>query len=158
VPGAVLHAINVSKGGVPKSSRSSVLVTLDGVEGDSQRDPRFHGGPARAVCIYSLELIEALRGEGHPIGAGTVGENFTLTGVEWAGVRPGATIEVGEVTLEVTAPAHPCKNIQDSFYDRNFTRISQKLHPGWSRWYCRVQREGRVAAGDRVVITREKGV
>ena len=29
----------------------------------------------------------------------------------------------------------------------------QKTHPGWSRFYARVLREGLVSAGDRVVLT-----
>ena len=36
--------------------------------------------------------------------------------------------------------------------DGEFTRVSQKVHPGWSRYYARVLKEGIVTTGDRVVL------
>lgn len=65
-----IHALNVSPGGVPKSGRDSLHVSVHGCEGDAQRDLRHHGGSDRAVSLYSLGLIEALRREGHPIEPG----------------------------------------------------------------------------------------
>lgn len=147
-----LHSINVSDGGVPKRPRPWAQVRVDGIEGDRQEDRRYHGGPDRAVCLYSLDLIEALQGEGHPIAAGSIGENLTLHGIEWTDVRPDARIEVGEVLLEVTRAASPCHKIAGSFHGGVFTRVSQKVYPGWSRFYARVLREGAVTAGDRAIL------
>jgi MOSC domain-containing protein YiiM len=149
----ILHSINVSDGGVPKLPRDWAQVRAGGVKGDRQEDRRFHGGPDRAVCLYSLDLIEALQGEGHPIVPGSIGENLTLHGLDWTDVRPEARIEIGEVLLEVTRATSPCQKIASSFTDGDFTRVSQKTHPGWSRFYARVLREGLVTAGDRVVLT-----
>ena len=54
--------INVNpRGGVPKHRVASTDVTANGVVGDKQRDKRYHGGPTRAVSLYSYERIEALR-------------------------------------------------------------------------------------------------
>ena len=66
-----MESINVSRGGVPKTSVFEALVTEHGVDGDRQHDLRHHGGPDRAVSLFSLELIQALQREGHPIAAGT---------------------------------------------------------------------------------------
>ena len=145
-----LVAINVSKGGVPKRSLKSCLVSEKGLEGDRQRDLEYHGGPMRAVCLYSQDLIAALQAEGHPISAGTIGENFTLQGVSWAKMVPGAKLDVGEVRLELTDYAAPCNNIAGSFQRRYIGRVSQHANPGWSRLYARVLREGTVRLGDRV--------
>ena len=144
--------INVNpRGGVPKYAVPSVEVTAQGVAGDRQRDRRFHGGPERAVCLYAAERIAALREEGHPIAAGTTGENLTIAGLDWASVGVGDRLLVGEwVELEITGHAAPCSNIEESFADGAFKRISEKLHPGWSRLYARVHSEGPVRAGDRV--------
>jgi MOSC domain-containing protein YiiM len=147
---ASLHSINVSNGGVPKIARSSAAVRAGGVEGDRQRDLRYHGGPTRAVCLYSMELIRALQGEGHAIDVGCIGENFTLTGVPWDKMVPGAKLEVGEVELELTSYAGPCNNLRPYFSDGDFARVSQKVHPGWSRLYARVLRGGTVRVGDAV--------
>jgi MOSC domain-containing protein YiiM len=149
---ATLHSINVSNGGVPKLSRAQARVSARGVEGDRQRDLEHHGGPLAAVCLYSLELIRALQAEGHPIAPGTIGENLTLAGVPWQSMVPGARVEVGEVSLELTSYTSPCTNIAGSFRDRGFKRVSQKVNPGWSRLYARVLREGTVRAGDAVRV------
>ena len=149
-----LVQINVSSGGVPKLPVPAARVTRGGVDGDRQRDLRYHGGPDRAVSIWSLEIIEALRAEGHPVVPGGAGENLTVSGLDWAAMRPGVRLRVGDaadgVELEVTAFAAPCPIIRRNFTGGSFDRISDKSHPGSSRVYCRVLREGRVAAGEAV--------
>jgi MOSC domain-containing protein YiiM len=57
-----------------------------------------------------------------------------------------------EVLLEVASFTSPCKTIKESFIDGRFVRISQKLHPGWSRVYARVLSEGEVRFGDSVEL------
>ena len=52
-----IHAINLSDGGVPKTPVAEAEVTPTGLIGDRQEDTEHHGGPERAVCIYSLEVI-----------------------------------------------------------------------------------------------------
>ena len=149
----ILHSINVSDGGVPKLPRTWAQVRTSGLDGDRQEDRRYHGGPDRAVCLYSLDLIEALQGEGHPIVPGSIGENLTIHGVDWTEVRGSAKVEIGEVLLEITRATSPCQKVAGSFRDGSFTRVSQTLHPGWSRFYARVIREGIVSTGDRVSLT-----
>ncbi|MBI1942205.1 MAG: MOSC domain-containing protein [Betaproteobacteria bacterium] len=148
----LVHSINVSDGGVPKLPRKTAAVRKGGVAGDRQRDRENHGGPERAVSIYSLELIRALQAEGHPIAAGTIGENLTLAQVSWADMVPGAGLEVGEVVLQLTRHAAPCQNIAGSFSDGRVVRVSEKVHPGWSRFYARVLKEGTLRVGDRVRV------
>ena len=74
--------VSVSAGGVPKTAVGSANVTSDGVEGDCHHDHEHHGGPERAVCIFSVEAIEALRAEGHPVVPGSLGENLTVVGLD----------------------------------------------------------------------------
>ena len=83
-------SINRSRGGVPKLAVPEVFVSVDGLEGDSHVYHR-HGGPDKAVCIYSIEVIEALQREGHPIAPGTTGENVTVSGLDWPRLVPGAS-------------------------------------------------------------------
>lgn len=145
-----LASINVSGGGVPKTPLAEAAVAETGVAGDRQRDLLHHGGPDRAVSLYSLEAIRDLQREGHPIGIGTAGENLTVSGIDWKALAPGAEIRVGPVRLQVTGYANPCSNIRGSFARGDFTRISQKLHPGWSRVYARVLAGGVVRVDDPV--------
>jgi MOSC domain-containing protein YiiM len=150
-----LVSINVSSGGVPKRRIGDAKVSRLGLQGDAQSDKKHHGGGERAVCVYSLERIHALQAEGHPIDVGTVGENVTVEGIDWDLVVPGARFLLGEeVILEVTDFTDPCKTIRESFIDGKFVRISEKLHPGWSRVYARVLAEGEIRFGDSVELTR----
>ena len=137
-------SVNVSPGGVPKLPIERARVSPAGVEGDRQRFLEFHGGPERAVSIYSFDLIEALRKEGHPIGVGTTGENLTLAGLDWSLVVLGATLRIGEAEVEITAYASPCRTIAGSFIGRRMGRISEVNHRGWSRVYARVHADGAV--------------
>ena len=150
-----LESINVSGGGVPKCPRQTAAVRSNGLEGDAQRDLRYHGGPDRAVSLFSGDLIDALHGEGHPIRPGSTGENLTIRGIDWTTMVGGVRVTVGEVMLELTKPAAPCRNIAASFQDGSFDRLSHRTHPGWSRMYARVVREGTVTVGDPVVVMPE---
>lgn len=126
--------------------------------GDCQRNLKYHGGPDRALCLYSLERIEALAAEGHPIGVGSTGENVTLAGMDWRAVTPGVRLALGgDVVIEVTDYTKPCRTIQGSFAGRRSGRISQKTHPGWSRVYARVLAAGIVRVGDPVRVVGGRG-
>ncbi len=143
--------ISISPGGVPKNAVPSAEVTREGLEGDAHRDLEHHGGPDRAVCLFSLERIHALQAEGHPLVPGTLGENLTIEGLEWDDVVPGSRLELsGQVLLEVTRYTSPCVNIRPAFSHHNSSRVSEQRHPGWSRVYARVLVPGHIATGDPV--------
>ena len=147
-----LHQISISNGGVPKHAVLHAEITGAGVTGDRQRNPDIHGGPDRAVCLYSLDVIEALRAEGHPIAPGSAGENLTLASIDWPSIKPGMRLRVGAVRLEIVSYTAPCVHNGRWFLNENFSRMSQKQFPGWSRVYARVLTEGTVRAGDPVEI------
>jgi MOSC domain-containing protein YiiM len=151
-----IFQLNVSKGGVPKLAVRDAVLTAEGLEGDRQRDRRYHGGPLRALCLFPLERILELQAEGHPIFPGSTGENLTVVGLEWSGLVPGARLALGEeAVVEITSYTSPCKNIAGSFKGGEFKRISQKVHPGDSRLYARVLRPGRLHVGQPVTLLIE---
>jgi MOSC domain-containing protein YiiM len=148
----VIVSVNVSTDGVPKRPVPFARASATGLAGDGQRNLEFHGGPDRALCLFSMERIEALQREGHPIAPGTTGENLTIRGLDWDLVAPGAVLTVAGVTVEITSFAPPCATIRPSFADGNSNRISQKKHPGWSRVYARVAGAGEIHVGDDVTV------
>ena len=155
-PTARIVRISVSPGGVPKRPVPSARVTALGLEGDAQRDLEHHGGPERALCIFSQERIQALQAEGHPITPGSIGENLTIEGIDWNAVMPGTYLRLGEdVVVQVTRYTSPCLNITASFLHRDYSRVAQKRHPGDSRVYARVLREGSLTSGDPVRLLTE---
>jgi MOSC domain-containing protein YiiM len=152
MPGRIFQ-LNTSPGGVPKLPIREADVTELGISGDDHKFPDIHGGPERAVCLFSLERILELQSEGHPIFPGAVGENVTISGIDWGKVTPGQKLSLGdEVLVEITSYTSPCNSIPESFVDGEYQRISQKLHPGYSRVYARVLRPGRIAIGQPVQL------
>lgn len=149
-----IYQINISRGGVPKLPVETAVVTEEGIRGDYHDDIHSHGGPMRALCLYTVEQIRRLQAEGHPIFSGSVGENVTLEGIAQDAFMPGARLRLGdEVEIEITSYTTPCKTIAESFADGDFTRISQKVHPGESRVYARVLHGGEIQPGQAAVLT-----
>lgn len=149
--GAVVQ-VSSSAGGVPKAAVPRAQVGLRGLLDDRQDSRRHHGRPFQALCLWSLEVIEALQAEGHPIHPGAAGENITVRGIDWASLRPGTRLRIGTVLAEVSAPALPCSKNAQWFLDGDFERMHHERHPGWSRLYAWVLEPGQVATGDAVVV------
>ncbi len=151
-----VHQVNVSDGGVPKHPVSEAMVNKTGLEEDRQRNRKVHGGLNRAVCLFSLELIERLQDEGHAIEAGSAGENLTISGLDWETLQIGDVLMIGpSVKVELTSYTSPCDHNARWFREGDYTRISQKKNPGWSRLYARVLAEGVVRPGDVVDILKK---
>jgi MOSC domain-containing protein YiiM len=148
-----VEAVNTSRGGVPKMPVFEAIIMNQGIGGDLQRDTSYHGGPDRAVTLFSLDVIRALQAEGHHVAAGSTGENLTVSGVPWTSVVPGTVLAIGDsVRLEITRYTSPCVKLSAQFKDGDFMRMSHKAHPGWSRVCARVLEGGIVRAGDPVVL------
>lgn len=146
-----IFQINLSAGGVPKLGQPQAEVSYLGLVGDGHRDMESHGGPERALCLYSLERILALQREGHPIFPGAIGENLTIAGLDWSLLLPGTRLRLGDqVMAELTRYTTPCSNIAPFFVKEDISRVSQKAYPTWSRLYARVLQPGVISVGDRV--------
>lgn len=146
----VLAQLNVSQGGMPKLPVESAHVTATGVEGDRQRNLKFHGGPNRAVCIYSEELYEELRDAGVDVSPGDVGENFTTRGLDLRKLAKGDRLRVGKAgcVIEITDVRVPCNQL------KKWDPELPELIVGRSGWVAKVVAEGTVRAGDGIEVVR----
>lgn len=149
---ATLAQLNVSKGGVPKRPVESARVTRFGVEGDAQRNLKYHGGPNRAVCLYSEELYAELRGEGIDVNNGDFGENFTTCGMDLNALEKGDCLRVGDCLIEITDVRVPCSTL------KKWSAKLPKAIVGRSGWVAKVVEEAVVRPGDviEVVLTQMK--
>jgi len=145
---ATLAQLNVSKGGVPKRPVESARVTRFGVEGDVQRNLKYHGGPDRAVCIYSEELYAELRSEGIEVVNGAFGENFTTSGIDLNSLESGDRLRVGDCLIEITDVRVPCNTL------KKWSAKLPKATVGRSGWVAKVVEEASVKPGDAIEVIR----
>jgi MOSC domain-containing protein YiiM len=145
-----LVQLNVSGGGMPKLPVKSARVSIDGVEGDWQKNRKYHGGPNRAICLFSVELYDWLREKGIDLKNGSVGENFTTEELDLNQLQKGDRLRVGECLIEITDVRTPCSSLKK--WDADLP----ELVVGRSGWVAKVIEEGTVHPGDGIeVISHE---
>ncbi|MCM3877069.1 MAG: MOSC domain-containing protein [Thermoanaerobaculia bacterium] len=125
----------------------AIPLTRLGFEGDGQADPRYHGGPAKAVYLYPFEHYahwSAMLARAD-LSPGAFGENLTSEGLLETEVRIGDVFTIGSATLRVTQPRTPCSKLGLRMGSMRFVRIFAAAgRPGF---YLGVVREGTVEAG-----------
>ena len=149
----LLLAVNTSPGGVPKRPIGAGHVGFRGVDGDRRRQPEpIHGTVAQAICLHAFEAMERIRADGHQAFPGAYGENLTIAGLEWGGLRHGDRLRIGDhgSLLELTDYATPCETQAQWFEGGRTGRISHRAYPQDARWYARVVEEGEASPGDAV--------
>jgi MOSC domain-containing protein YiiM len=146
-----VRQLNTSGGGVPKVPVPRVDVDHGGVLGDVQATRRHHGRPWQALCIWSAEVVDAFAAGGHPIAYGSAGENITVSGVDWARVRPGVSLRIGSVGCEAVAFALPCAQNARWFQGGDFNLMHHR-HGPVSRVYALVTAPGVISTADDVVV------
>lgn len=121
------------------------------LEGDRQADLENHGGPDMAVLLYSAAHYPRWHEElGRELPHGGFGENFTVEGMDESSVCIGDVYDVGEARIQVSQPRLPCWKIARRWGMKDLSaRVQRTRRTGW---YARVVREGRVAAGDALVL------
>lgn len=139
--GTVL-AVCTGPGGIPKHAVESARVAELGLEGDAHRY-RYHGGPNRAVCLFSIEDYRALEKDGvHATAPGAYGENLLTEGLDYAKLGAGDRLRVGdEVVLEIHDVREPCRTLKP--LDARFPTLML----GRSGFLCRVVTGGVVRPG-----------
>jgi MOSC domain-containing protein YiiM len=150
-------SVNTSPGGVPKRPIAGGRIHWRGLEGDAHSKPEpIHGTPEQAICLYAVEAIERVRAGGDQAFPGSYGENLTILGLDWLGLRRGDRLRIGSEgpLLMLTDYATPCDTQERWFVDGKYGRISARKHPEDARWYASVLEEGHVEPGDEVRLIR----
>jgi MOSC domain-containing protein YiiM len=118
------------------------------LEGDRQADPSLHGGHEKAIYVYPSEHYAYWRARLGELAWGAFGENFTTEGLLEDEVRLGDRLHVGSAVVEVTQPRTPCLKLAMRFQRPSIVR--EFMQSRRSGFYCSVQHEGDVAAGDAI--------
>lgn len=133
-----------------------VMVRTLNIDGDGQGDLNGHGGENRAVLVYQNASYDHWRDHlgRDDLTAGSFGENFTVDGLPDDEVCIGDRYRIGEAEFEVTQPRVTCFRVGMRLDEPRMPNLLVAHHrPGF---YMRVIREGRVSAGDDIVLV-ERG-
>lgn len=131
-----------------KNPVESAAIGPLGLEGDEQADLAVHGGPDKAVYVYSADHYPwwKERLPGREPAHGAFGENLTVAGLDEAGVCLGDGFLAGGALLTAVQPRLPCAKLGLRFDDPGMVkRFAQSLRLGI---YFRVAQPGRVRRGD----------
>jgi MOSC domain-containing protein YiiM len=127
------------------------------LEGDEQADLSVHGGPDKAVCVYSVDHFDAwsiVLGS-QRCEPGAFGENFSVRAMAEDTVCLGDVYEVGTTTVQVSQPRGPCWKLGRRWGRLDMPRLV--MRSGRTGWYFRVLKPGHVAAGDRFSLVDRPG-
>lgn len=136
----------VSTAGHKQPARSAML-RFTNLDGDRQADLKNHGGPDKAVCVYSFDHYAAWESVlGRKLAPGAFSENFTIAGLRESEVCIGDTFRAGEALVQISQPRKPCHKLAGRHNRKDLPAL---IHAnGFSGFYLRVLTEGMVRAGD----------
>jgi MOSC domain-containing protein YiiM len=149
----VIEQLSISKGGVPKYPMPRAWAGPLGLEGDAQRHTGIHGGPLQALLLVSKEDIEALREQGFPVAPGSLGENLTISGIDFRQLRPGMRLRAGDAVIELTKIRRPCDQLE-IYNGGGKGRIQKAVHSVAARggFYAAVVQAGAIRPGDAIAL------
>jgi MOSC domain-containing protein YiiM len=122
------------------------------LDGDEQADLTVHGGPDKAVCVYSADHFAEWRRvlAERELGAGAFGENFSVSHMDEDSACIGDVYAVGTAVVQVSQPRSPCWKLAARWNRLDLPRLV--LKSGRTGWYFRVLQRGMVAAGDELSL------
>ncbi|UTR13940.1 MOSC domain-containing protein [Salipaludibacillus sp. LMS25] len=135
---------SVLSGIVKRPVDEVIFLAREQLSGDGQADLVNHGGPDKAVCVYSHDHYpywEQYVDNTLPFGA--FGENLTLAGGIEKEMNIGDTFKWGEATVQVSQPRMPCHKLAKKFQMRDLPK--RVIETGFTGFYLRVLKEGTVS-------------
>ena len=129
-----------------------VMLRVLNLDGDRQVDLKGHGGPYKAVCVYSIEQYQQWEKElgRDDFRHGQFGENFTVDGMPDDKTHVGDVFRVGNSLVQVTQPRVPCYRLGIKMGSPEFPK--KFLQSNRVGFYMRVLQEGEVGAGDSIEL------
>ena len=129
-----------------------VVLRALNLDGDRQVDLKGHGGPYKAVCVYSIEQYQRWQKElgRDDFRHGQFGENFTVDGMPDDKTHVGDVFRVGNSLVQVTQPRVPCYRLGIKMGSPEFPK--KFLQSNRVGFYMRVLQEGEVGAGDSIEL------
>jgi len=132
-----------------------VHINTLGVLGDEQADPTVHGGIEKAIYVYPHEhypfwnaLLSRELNRPMNLQPGSMGENFTITGLLETDVFVGDTLQIGNLEFVVTKLRESCFKFNARMAYKGAAKAM--LQSGFCGWYMRVITPGELNAGSTI--------
>ncbi len=140
-----------------KQSASQLDVQRDLLVGDSQADPKHHGGLDRVLHHFPREHYGQYRRwdfitqlEDAP----SMGENISTVGLNETQVNIGDILQIGAVTVQVSQPRSPCYKLNLQFGHPDFALAMQQSQ--LCGWFYRVLTPGIIHLADSIELVERK--
>ena len=132
-------------------------ITVDGDKSISIRalllGSQAYGKSFIENILLSEDIINQLNREGWPVCPGDLGENLTLTNIDYSSILPGQNYTIGNIEIMISFICDPCSYLEVLPYVGELKLIdfikTLKNRRGWD---ARVVKEGQIFAGDLVNI------
>jgi MOSC domain-containing protein YiiM len=137
--------------GIGKSTVQAFRVEKAGIVGDEVANPKFHGGPDRAVCLYPFEHYsyweEVFQ---QKLILPAFGENLTVTGMKEEQVYIGDTFKIGDTILQITQGRVPCVTISNYNEEKQF--LKKVIETNLTGYFFRVLEEGTILFDSKITL------
>lgn len=129
-------------------------LTREGFLGDDVADKKHHGGPDKAICVYSGAHYGAWERElGCTLPPAAFGENLTVAALDEEALCIGDTLRLGEARVQVSQPRQPCRVLALRLERPDL--IELVIQSGRCGFYLRVLTEGRVQPTDELRLMEQ---
>lgn len=121
-----------------------------GFNGDAVGDLKNHGGPDKAICVYSLDHYtywEKILGI--KLAHAAFGENLSISDQKEFDVCIGDIFQLGTAIVQITQPRQPCRTLAARYGRNDLAKLF--VNSGHTGFYLRVLKEGIVKKGDSLL-------
>ncbi len=124
---------------------TAMLIEGYGIQGDHKG-----GNPQRNLNVMDEATQAELKGEGYPTGAGKLGENIILAGIDLRTLPDGTRLRLGsQAIIVLDKRRNGCQQL---------TQLDARMPDsvqGRIGWMCRVVKSGSIKVGDPVEVLVE---
>ena len=143
--------------GLPKKPVDNVFISKSGLDGDHNnfRLKKKNNDPDMAILLITKDIIDQLNNEGWPISPGDLGENLTITKLDYKSIKPGQIYNIGSAKIEISFICDPCTNLKILPYVGD-EKINDFIKIMMNRrgWYSRVLKPGKISKNDYVSLSK----
>ena len=143
--------------GIPKHRIDVAEITKTGVSTDFNlyRFDEKQNTENRAVLIYTIDQIKQLNSEGWPVKIGDLGENLTISEINYSELDIGDRLTCGDVVLELSEICNPCNNLSIlSYVGKEKISEFMQILKGRRGWYAKVIKEGTIIINDKIALSK----